>query len=202
MSMSIFNKDYYFVARFDDDTIPGLSPDKDTNKKPFTYEILPLGGKPLIFYNGALNWQLEHNVTPMDTPPDILFYGSNLIVCNEISDKLWDLDIPNLAIQPAIYIDHKKKWYENYWFLTFTAKFDCWDKVNSVYLPEPMPDTDPPIYGVSTYSLNEQLLNDTPLSKRLLFKMGGTTDGKIVVHKSIMKLFQVEGVELVLVEEW
>jgi hypothetical protein len=200
--MSIFKKDYYFVVRFDDDTIPGLTPDEDTNEKPFTWEAIPLGGKPLIFHNGALDWQLEHDVTPMDPPPDVLFYGSNLVVCHEIADKLRDWEIPNLAIQPAIYIDHKKKWHENYWFLTFTAKFDCWDKANSVYRSKPMPETDPPIYGVSKYSLNEQLLNATLLSKRLLFKMGGTMDGKVVAHQSIVELFQVKGVDLVLVEEW
>jgi hypothetical protein len=201
MNMSAFGKDYYFILSPDVDGLPSLTPDEDTNEKPYTYKALPMGSKPLIFYSGGLDWQREHGVTPMDTPPDIIFAGSNLVVCNKISDKLWNLEIPNLAIQPAIYIDHKKKWYENYWFLTFTAKFDCWDRAKSFYDPDPV-STEPPSYEIVTYSLNEQLLKDTPLPDRLLFKMGGTTDGFIVVHQSIMELFQVKGVELVLVEEY
>jgi hypothetical protein len=200
--MSAFDKDYYIILSPDDDSIPTLAPDVDTAKKPFTYAVLPLGGKPLIFENGALDWQLEHDVTPMDPPPNILFYGSNLIVCDEISDKLWNLEIPNLAIQAAIYIDHKKKWYENYWFLTFTAEFDCWDREHSKHHSEPISDTDPPMYEVSKYSLNERLLEKTPLSERLLFKMGGTTAGEKFVHKSIADIFRVEGVDLVLVEDY
>jgi hypothetical protein len=94
----------------------------------------------------------------MDTPPDILFDGSNVAVRNEIAEKLWNLEIPNLAIQPAIYIDHKNKWYENHWFLTFTAEFDCWDRAKSFYDPDPV-STEPPSYAIFTYSLNEQLLD-------------------------------------------
>jgi hypothetical protein len=81
------------------------------------------------------------------------------------------------------------------------VEFDCWDRKHSDYDPDPI-DTEPPSYEIARYSLNEQLLNDTPLSERLLFKMGGTTAGKIIVHQSIMKLFQVKGADLVLLEEW
>jgi hypothetical protein len=201
MNMSAFDKDYYIILLSDDDSIPELTPDVDMVKKPFTYAVLPLGGKPLIFENGALDWQRERNITPMDPPPDILFYGSNLIVCDEIAGKLRNMELPNLAIQAAIYIDHKKKWHENYWFLTFTVKFDCWDRANSSYDPEPI-DTEPPSYEIVKYSLNEQLLEKTPLSERLLFKIGGTTTGEKFVHKSIADIFRVEGVDLVLVEDY
>jgi hypothetical protein len=202
MNMSTFDKDYYIIVLHDDDTIPELTPDVDTVKKPFTYAVLPLGGKPLIFENGALDWQMGRNVTPMDPPPSVLFYGAHLIVHDEIAGKLRDMELPNLAVQAAIYIDHKKKWHENYWFLTFTAEFDCWDREHSDYDPEPISDTDPPMYEVSKYSLNEQLLEKTPLSERLLFQMGGTTVGKKFVHKSIADIFRVEGVDLVLVEDY
>jgi hypothetical protein len=150
MTMNAFNKEYYLVLLSKGDDIPSLTPDDDTSAKPFTYKALPVGGKPLIFYNGMLDWQQERGIVPMYPPPDVMFGGSDVLVCDRIAKELDDLELPNLAIQPAIYIDHKDAWHENYWFLTFTAKFDCWDRKQSEYDPEPA-YTDPIAYEVYHY---------------------------------------------------
>jgi hypothetical protein len=193
MTMSKFNKEYFFLNRTDDDRIPILTPDEDTVAKSYSYKVLPMGQKPFIFYTGALDLQRERQIEPAD-PSDVLFSGSDVLVREKIADKLWEeYDIPNLAIQPAIYIDHKNKWHEDFWFLTFTDEFDCWDREHSTYEP----DIGPPDYGLYTYSLNEKLLNDTPLVARLLFKLGGTFDGLLTVHESLADLLRVEGVDIV-----
>jgi hypothetical protein len=196
MTMSKFDKEYFFLHCVDDDRIPTLTPDRDTVAKGYSHKVQPMGQKPFIFYNGALDWQKERNIVPTDPPPDVLFDGSNLVVCDRIKDKLADLEIPNLAIQASIYIDHKNRWHENYWYLTFTELFDCWDREKSTYDPDPL-DTDPFLYSVFTYSLNDKLLKDTPLPARLLFKMGGTMLGFITVHASLADLFRVKGVDVV-----
>jgi hypothetical protein len=202
MTMSTFNKEYFFLLLTDDDRIPRLSPDEDTAAKPYSYEVQPIGQKPFIFHNGALDWQQERGIIPMDPPPKVLFDGADLVVVYEIAKILRDFEIPNLAIQPAIYIDHKNNWHENYWFLTFTAEFDCWDRKHSTYDPEPMPHTNPPWYEVETYSLNDKLLRETPLAARRLFKMGNTTDGNVVAHESVADIFRVEGVDVLPIEDY
>jgi hypothetical protein len=202
MSMSKFSKfdkEYFFLQRTDDDRFSILTPDEDTVAKGYTRKVQPMGQKPFIFYNGMLDLQQAWGVEPAD-PSDVLFSGGgDVLLRKKLADKLWEeYDIPNLAIQPAIYIDHKKKWHEDFWFLTFTNDFDCWDRDHSTYEP----DIGPPNYELYTYSLNEKLLNDTPLAARLLFKMGGTTDGFLTVHESLADLFRVEGVDIVPITDY
>jgi hypothetical protein len=197
MTMSKFDKEYFFLHSVDDDRIPDLTPDQDTVAKGYTHKVQPMGQKPFIFYNGALEWQQERGIEPTD-PSDILFSGTDVLLREKIADKLWEeYDIPNLAIQPAIYIDHKKKWHEDFWFLTFTHEFDCWDREHSSY-----DEFGLSFSSVDTYSLNEKLLNDTPLAARLLFRMGGTADRMVTVHESLVDLFRVEGVDIVPITDY
>ncbi|MCL2549405.1 MAG: hypothetical protein FWE78_00410 [Methanimicrococcus sp.] len=213
--MSAFDKEYFFILMPEDESLPFMTPDKDTVTKQYDWEIMPAGLKPLIFYNGVLDFQKGKKIKPISSPPEVLFNGSNLVVIERIADELAELDIPDLAIQPAIYIDHKDDWHENYWFLTFTTRFDCWDRKNSRYDPDPVGPKPPlrvvhtysidnlqPMYGVYTYSFNESLLRKTPLKKRRLFKIGGTTDGFVVVHKSVADLFRVKWVDVVPIADY
>jgi hypothetical protein len=201
MTASTSRNEYFFILEPEDERIPFLTPDEDTSAKQYDWEMQPLGAKPLIFYNGAYEIQQRKRIVPINPPLDILFSGNNLVVVDRIAYRLRDLEIPNFAIQPAIYIDHKDNWHENYWFLTFTTRFDCWDRESSTYEPEPH-DTEPPLYSMYTYSLNEELLQKIPLADRRLFKMGGTTDGFIVAHKSIVNLFRVKGVDIVPISDY
>ncbi len=158
--------------------------------------------KPLIFFNGASDFQKSNHIRPSDPAPDILFSGSDVLVKDEVRDKLLPLEIPNLAIQPAIYIDHKNNWHEDYWYLTFTELFDCWDRERSSYRPKPIDFDGVKIYNVRQYSLNDDLLDETPLESRRLFKMGGTLDGFVVVHVSIASWFGLSGAVLVPIAEY
>lgn len=208
---SAFDKEYFFITEpYGDkgESVTGLSPDADTATKPYTSEVLPMGSKPLIFRNGFADLQKARGRLSNKLPSPVLFAATNLLVRDEIANKLWDLEppIPNLAIQPAIYIDHNDKWYENYWFLTFTSRLDCWDRNNSDYDRDPLGLPGMYKYEIHTYSLNEKMLQDMPLSERRLFKMDATLDGFVVVHKSLADLFRVDDVVLVSVEgypdEW
>ncbi|MDR2208501.1 MAG: hypothetical protein LBE22_05965, partial [Azoarcus sp.] len=174
--MSTFDKEYFFVRASRDDRVPFLGADKDTQRKNYLWEVQPIGAKPFIFHN--TDYEEGDKILPIDPPPEILFNGNNPLVCDRIAEKLHDLEIPNLAIQAAIFIDPKDVWHENYWFLTFLKRFDCWDRENSTYGSEPVRD-ETLKYEIYTYSLNEKLLRETPLKERLLFKMGGTTTGFI-----------------------
>ena len=203
--MSIFDKEYFFLQRTINSRIPKLTPDWDTGNKQYQTEVMPFGSKPLIFHNMIWKQAVEDGKiisTPMDPPSDVLFEVNDLVVCENIARKLNDMEIPHLAIQPAIYIDHKDEWHEYYWFLTFIKRFDCWDREHSRYNPKSLELPDGTYYSVGTYSLNDKLLRETPLTHRRLFKMGAVIPGMVVAHQSIVDLFRVKGVDVVPIADY
>lgn len=193
---------YYFILKDRDERLPSLTPDQDTARKPYTIEQLPLHTKPLVFLNGAFDYQKSNQISPTDPPPDILFGGSNLLVKDALREKLLPMEFPHLAIQPAIYIDHKNNWHEDYWYMTFLQRLDCWDRNNSTYDPDPVDFDKEKLYEVYTYSLDDELLDKTPIESRKLFKMGGTLDGFVVAHFSVAKHFRLSGAVLVPIAEY
>lgn len=200
--MGKFDSQYFFILRSRDKRMPEMTPDEDTSRKPYTSQILPLHTKPLVFHNGLLDYQQANRISPADPPPDILFDGSDILVKDDLREKLLPLDIPNLAIQPAIYIDHNNKWHEDRWYLTFLELFDCWDRDNSNYRHRDFEPDEEPRYNVRQYSLNDQLLDKTPIEARRLFKMGGTLDGFVVAHASVARYFGLSGATLVPIAEF
>jgi hypothetical protein len=198
-----YDNDYFFVEELDREGLPTLTPDKNTEDRTHGIEAQPMGSPPLVFFNGASDYQKKLNVKVVAKPPEILFNGSNLLVPSRIREALLKLNIPNLDMHPSVYIHDDKKWYEDYWYMTFTETFDCWDRTNSTYYDDdPLEMDEFPMYDVYTYSLNEELLDKIPLEQRLLFKMGGTALGMIVCHKSIKRLFITEGTQLTPIAEY
>ena len=57
-------------------------------------------------------------------------------------------------------------------------------------------------YDVYQYSLNDELLENTPLEQRRLFLMGKTMDPLVTVHRSIAGLFERSGADLVPLLDW
>ncbi|PLK46935.1 hypothetical protein C0V76_19345 [Uliginosibacterium sp. TH139] len=121
-----------------------------------------------------------------------MFSGFDIIVDDNIRERLLNYDFPNLHIYPSIYIDDQDQWHEDRWYLTFTERFDCWDRNTSDYEQDVAPVRLGGIEYHQIYSLrfNQELFAKTPLSQRLLFKLGGSIDAYIVAHQSILtKIF-------------
>jgi hypothetical protein len=184
------DKEYYFVMKPDDNRFPFLVPDLNTEDRRFRFEMQPMGSPPLIFNNG---WEKENRKSGIvEIVPDVLFAGSDLVVRSAIRDRLFELDIPSLYMHPTVYIDNKGIWHEDFWYLTFTERFDCWGRATSEYDQD-----EPPIrlggyelHQVFSYSLDGKLLDKASLNKRLLFKMGGDLTAFVVCHSSIAFLFR------------
>jgi hypothetical protein len=174
--------------------LPALTPDANTENRNFQFEEQPTSSPPLIFYNGAKEYNLKRKVKSMKVAPDTLFAGSDVLVREVTREKLLELDIPHLHMHPAIYIHDDGNWYENYWYLTFTERMNCWDRTHSSYDPEPLKLGGYELYEIYTYSIDQALFDKTNIHERLLFKMGGTTEGLLVCHERLRKVFnQGEG---------
>jgi hypothetical protein len=190
--MKNYNQEYYFIEKDEsNERLPSLLPDRNTQDRRFRHENEQPGSPPLVFSNGWKHENLKNRTK--DVIADILFDGSNFMVKGYIRERLLNYDISNLNIHPAIYIDDRDTWHEDYWYLTFTRLIDCWDRATSTYNPKPMNIADETLFGVYTYGLDTGILESLPLSDRLLFKMGGTVRGMVVCHKSLRGLFRGGG---------
>jgi hypothetical protein len=190
--MSKYDDEYFFIRSDDDnERLPALTPDTNTNERRYAQQRPAPGSAPLIFTNG---WKEEFAARRVkDEVADILFEGVNFIVRDHIRERLLALEIPHLYMHPAVYIDDLGNWHEDFWFVGITKEFDCWDRATSAYAKKQMTIGSETLYSMYTYSLNSDLLDQTPLPERLLFQMGGTLDGRITCHVSLAALFRGNG---------
>jgi hypothetical protein len=202
--MGDYNREYYFIEKpKNSDHLPSLMPDINTENRRFRFEAQPMASPPLVFYNGWKDFNKINGIK--DVAASFLFDGLDLLVRSNVREELLNYAVPYLDMHPAIYIDDREKWHENYWYLTFTERFDCWDRIKSIYEDGPVEIGGFKLYSIYTYSLNQEILDEIPLEKRLLFKMGGTLDAFIVCHESISNLFYTDdkcGSKLTLISDY
>jgi len=192
--MSNFDSEYFFIRKpKGNERIPSLEADEDTSMRNYAFEALPLGS-PLVFLNSWRERNKKKGIS--EKIGEVLFEGADLLVSDRIRMTLLHRDIAHLHMHPSIYIDDVDRWHENFWYLTFTKRFDCWDRKTSVYLDKPIGDEGEEIFHVEKFHLNDELLRKTPVESRLLFKMGGSIEPFVTVHRTLASLFSVEGVEL------
>ena len=191
----MYEREYFFIQPpASSPRVPFLNPDLNTSRRNYSFEALPLGQAPLTFQNANSAENRLRGIRSATT--DVLFDGTDLVVRDKIRKRLLDYEIPHLHVYPAIFIDDADKWHEDFWFLTFTERWDCWDRATSDYEQEapPMQLGGVAYFQVYRYSFDQALMDKTPLSERLLFKLGGTLDAHIVAHESIVgKVFGSSG---------
>jgi hypothetical protein len=191
--MPKYDKQYFFIEKADDERLPFLVPDSNSEDRLFLYESQLPGSPPLVFRNGRKDSQKNRRISALT--PDILFSGSDLIVKNSIREQLLDKEIPNLHMHPSIYIDNNEDWNEDYWHLLFTNSLDCWDHELSDYnrTRRPIEIGGLEYHEVHTFVLDEATLDKKKLPERLLFKMGGILAGTITCHETLHSIFHGGG---------
>lgn len=201
--MSDYEQQYYIVRAAEGRQVPYLGPDENTSEKNFSFEPQPLGAPPLVF----TNMQKERNRTEgvKEAVGSILFHANNLVVCTSIRDALLDLHVAGMFMHPSIYIDDQDNWHEDYWYVTFTELFDCWDRTLSDKSTTFLETDGQKSYDVYEYLFNQEIMDKTPLKQRLLFKMGGTLEAFVFCHESIASIFRrntPNGARLVLAADY
>ena len=203
--MPNYEDDYYFIRKAEDDHLPSLTANEETVERGYTHQSQPAGSAPLVFFNGAKDYDKRMGIKPIKDLPDILFNGSFLVVRTHVRDELIRLNVPSLHTHPAIFIGDDDKWHEDFWFLAFFQRFDCWDRERSEHEEEALELGGFKMHSMYTYSLNSELLDSVPLAHRLFFQMGGTLDAFMVCHKSIASLFRSDtiiGARLQLIKDY
>ncbi len=201
--MNDYQLNYYILRAAQGDHIPYLRTDEKTRDSIFSAERQPAGSGPFVFTNGEKEKNRAEGVT--EVIGSILFYGRDPIVCTSIRDALLELAVPNMHMHPAIYIDDRNLRHEGYWYVTFTELLDCWDRTLSDTSTSFLETDGKKRYDVYEYVFDKDLLDKTPLEKRLLFKMGGTVDAFVFCHESIADIFRREmpnGARLVLAADY
>lgn len=190
--MSNYDDEYYFIEKpKQTPELPSLVPDTNTEDLNFRFEAMPFNAPPLVFHNGWSDRRRRDNIK--EVAADVLFEGANLMVRTKVREELLHLNIPHLSMHPSVFVDKDGKWHEDYWYLCFTERFDCWDRNHSTFEDEPLEMGGMKLFSVYTYALNRKLLDETPLRERLLFKMGGTQDGYVTCHESVARIFRRNG---------
>jgi hypothetical protein len=205
--MNDFNQEYYFVSKPSGrNEIPYLTPNEETTVRDYRFARQDPFSPPLVFFNRGKEYKARQGIQSVRVPPQILFNGSNMLVPTDIRDQLLELEIPNLAMHPSVYIHDDGSWYEGYWYVAFTERFDCWDRKKSVYNDKlGIECGDSMLYEVHSFSLDEEILAKTPLKDRLLFQMGGITSAPLVCHKSLYPLLhgaEGKGAQLALITDF
>lgn len=205
--MSQYEQDYFFMQPAETiSNLPFLQPDDATVDRKFEYEAQLVGSPPLVFHN-ANKAEYQHDGIPsLKNMPPILFRGNDILVSTEIRRDLVALKVENLSTHPAIYVDDDGDWHEDFWFCTFEKRFECLDLEESVSIGSIRVNRGKPNekrrYDITEHYFDSKIMDDTPLEKRFLFKLGGTIDAYITCHKSIKHLFENKGTDVVAVADW
>lgn len=187
--MTDFDEEYFFIRwNAKSGRYPILTPDTNTSERRYAKYPPPEGSAPLIFKNGLRDEFRARGIR--DVPADILFEGALFIVREDIRRRLLALDLPEVYLHPAIYIDDRDHWHEDYWFVGIKNEINCWDREKSSFDDEPIDLGDKLLYSIYTYALNGTIMANLALRDRVLFTMGGTADGLVTCHVSIAAIFR------------
>lgn len=188
--MTDFDKEYYFLSHGTDEGTPSPSPFYETDEREYWKKPMAQDSVPLAFFNSGKRYNRKRSIKPMPAPPDVMFERDNLIVRKHLRDALLERKVAGIFTHPAWYVHDDKTLHDDYHYIGFHQKFDCWDRDLSEHSGQDE-DADPTDreLNVWTFRLNAQVLARTPLNQRLLFVMGGCFLPQVVCHESLLPLF-------------
>ena len=181
--MSKYDEEYYVLERPIDDAVPSLVPDKNTSNRQYATEKVE-GYAPLKFFNTFKDDNISDNIK--EKIGDILFDSSFFLITNDIYKQIALKNLP-LDFAPAIYMDDKDIWHEEYWYVRVTQRIDCWSRERSNYTESSIKVTG--AHHIFSYVLDEKVLDKIEEKNRLIFEMDKSAMGDIIVHKSLMEEF-------------
>ena len=190
--MTQYDAQYYIATRPNKPEIPALVPTKDSLRTQFRTRPLPPLGQPLVFTNKRAKLLEEKGLGEQLTA--ILFDATSIIVGPAVKETLSRVLSDGMHFYPAVYIDSKEEWHENYWYLNIYRRLDCWNRKESQYFH--IEGDDSP--DVESYVLSSDVLSNIDESDRLIFKMGATAMGHLFFHEKVVQALReanTDGIE-------
>jgi hypothetical protein len=187
--MQNYNDQYYVCVSPEGEERIFPKTNQRTKSADYSYTKQKEGSAPFFFDNAYKEDDLaEGNQWPI---PDILVSNKNVLIVDKLYDKLMGIKINGLQLHSAVYIDDNDDWNENYWFLIFYERLDCWDRERSIILKK-----ERALNGSSTiipakveqFYLDGRVLDQIPEEQRLMFTMGGVVNKFVFFHQKIVDI--------------
>jgi hypothetical protein len=190
--MSSLDDEYYLVMEPEGEDHIFLKPTEETAARGYSYKKMDVLSEPFHFLNSEADDDLSEGIRRPLT--NVLMDATNLIVDDSIHAYLSQWNIDGLQYHPAVYTDELGNTHKPYWHLTFFDKTLCLDTERSQLLRNTSATYDKQSsLPVDSYCLDAEVLNQIPVTQRLLFKIGGTNMGYVFAHQTIVDKFHEAG---------
>lgn len=188
----MYNEKYYFCAVPKGSDRLFVVPNKKRMKSSAYSYLKPKVGSPPFFFNSSAT-SVKRNAKAGNKWPitDALVCDGNVLVNNELWEKIKEFNTGGLAFHPSVFIDDEDVWHENFMFMVFSKKLDCWDRERSVIEEEEERLADGTVFPatVERFYLDDKVLDKIPENQRLMFKMGGVQNRFVCFHQKIVDIF-------------
>ncbi|MBL4898701.1 MAG: hypothetical protein JKX76_03520 [Colwellia sp.] len=187
--MSKYDQEYFIMFLPAGDEQIYLKPNSQTAKRKYHYKQLTPGEAPLFFQNSYRDE--DKNQWPIT---NVLVDMSGLLVTPPIHDEIKNNTIDFMQTYPAVYVDDKGNYHEEYWYIGFYDELQCLDVKSSTietidFDEDDEDDDDEERLEVEKYSLDEGVLDAIKEENRLMFKIAGCSKKHIFVHSKIVDIF-------------
>jgi hypothetical protein len=198
--MSKYDSEYYIVDEiYNGDTLY-LKPKKKTANRDYEYTQMIEGEEPLFFENSYREKDIqEGKVRPVKRAH---LDGNFLVVNRAIRNEIKKLSIDKFKLYPAVIVDDKGNYHEEFWFFNIYGSSDYID-ISLCQVDDF--DEDDKKHTVEKYALNEKVLDGISEERRLIFRPSKSDIGHTIVHQKIVDIFikhEIENIKFYKLSEW
>ncbi|GAA5645946.1 imm11 family protein [Vibrio proteolyticus] len=197
--MSQYNHQYYIVfENYDDDTLYLTTHDRSDHRN---YEYTKLvGSEPMFFTNGYRDEDLAKGIS---RPIKQAHLSSTYpVITNEIKNALRGIENELFQFYPAVILDDNDTYNEDYWVFNVFHKMDVLD-IDNCAIRRINPNREG--QKIQKYFLSDNKLDKIPLSERLVFKPKFSNISHIIVHETVVNIFQkhdVDTLNFIKISDW
>jgi hypothetical protein len=142
--------------------------------------------------------------SPIPRNPKMLDYHSlpDTVVSKKIYEALAPMNVYGIQLVPAVVRNNKTNdIYEDYWVVYVYNEISCVDRNLSEYTVD---EDNGSIRQIYTLVLDKKVLENIPLEKRLVFRLGEGIS-KLIYHKSVVDAIMAvnpEGIRFGKIKDW
>jgi hypothetical protein len=128
--------------------------------------------------------------------------GNFLVVSSAVRNEIKKLSIDKVKLYPAVIVDDKNNYHEEFWFFNIYGSSDYID-ISLCQVDDF--DEDDKKHTIEKYALNEKLLDGILEERRLIFRPSRSDVGHTIVHQKIVDIFiklNIDNIKFYKLSEW